>query len=296
MEMETRPRGTPEARRNQISRLQKESASLEKATPRSVFGTISRDQNLGNVRIHLRGSHQDLGPETPRRFLQLLVGENNPPVVRGSGRRQLAEWLVHPDNPLTARVMVNRIWKHHFGQGIVRSPDNLGRTGGAPSHPELLNYLTRRFVRSGWSIKDLHRLILSSRTYGQSSRMEDRARRVDPTNRLLHHVPVRRVEGEVIRDSMLAVSGSLGPRMFGPSVAPHISDYQQGSGRPRSGPLDGSGRRSLYIGVRHNFLTPMLLAFDYPPPISTYAPELPLRRPRYPLARRSRPGRAGYPG
>ena len=259
----------PQAQRQQVMALQDERASLEKRAPRSVFGTISRDQNPRNVRIHLRGSHENLGRETPRKFLQVLAGENNPPVVRGSGRRELADWLVHPDNPLTARVMVNRIWKHHFGHGIVRSPDNLGRTGALPSHPELLDYLTRRFVESGWSIKALHRLILTSSAYGQSNRMDARAATIDPQNRLLHHMPVRRVEGEVIRDSILAVSGCLDPRMFGPSVAPHISDYQQGLGRPKSGTLDGHGRRSLYIGVRRNFLTPMLLAFDYPPPIST---------------------------
>ena len=259
----------PEQQRQQVSTLQEGRASLEKTVSGSVFATISRDENPRNVRIHLRGSHENLGQETPRRFLQVLAGENNPPVLRGSGRRQLADWLVHPDNPLTARVMVNRVWKHHFGQGMVPSPDNLGRTGATPSHPDLLDYLTRRFIQSGWSIKALHRLILTSRVYGQSSRVDARAARIDPTNRLLHHMPVRRVEGEVVRDSMLAVSGSLDARMFGPSVAPHISDYQQGMGRPRSGPLDGDGRRSLYIGVRRNFLTPMLLAFDYPPPIST---------------------------
>ena len=259
----------PQESRRQVTMLQEKRSELEKSVPPSVFGTIIRDDNPRDIRIHLRGSHQNLGQKTPRRFLQVLAGRRDSPIPQGSGRRELADWLVHPENPLAARVMVNRIWKHHFGRGIVPTTDNVGRTGAEPSHPQLLDFLARRFRDNNWSVKAMHRLILTSSTYRQSNRTDPRAAMIDPQNRWLHHMPVRRLEGEVIRDSMLAVAGRLNPKMFGPSVAPHISDYQQGMGRPRSGPLDGEGRRSVYIGVRRNFLTPLFVAFDYPPPIST---------------------------
>jgi hypothetical protein len=151
----------------------------------------------------------------------------------------------------------------------VGTPDNFGETGEEPTHPELLDWLAARFVESGWSIKTLHRIMLNTDAYRQSSRPEARASRIDPQNRLLHHVPVRRLEGETIRDALLALSRSLDSKMYGPGVAPHISNYQDGRGKPASGPLDGSNRRSIYIQVRRNFLTPMFLAFDYPLPIST---------------------------
>ena len=165
--------------------------------------------------------------------------------------------------------MVNRVWKHHFGSGLVDSVDNFGATGKRPTHPQLLDYLTSRFVREGWSIKNLHRLIVLSSTYRQASRSNPTYAERDPNNELLHHFPVRRLEAEAIRDSLLAVSGALDRTMFGPGIPPHISKYQSGRGRPPSGPLDGLGRRSIYIQVRRNFLTPLFLAFDYPLPIST---------------------------
>jgi hypothetical protein len=166
-------------------------------------------------------------------------------------------------------VNVNRIWRHHFGTGIVASADNFGKTGERPTHPELLDFLAQQFVDSGWSVKAMHRMMLLSSTYGMSSNAGGQAAQLDPRNKLLHHMPVRRLEAEVIRDSVLAVSGSLNRKQFGPGVAPHISKYQDGRGKPPTGPLDGDGRRSIYIQVRRNFLTPMFLAFDYPSPIST---------------------------
>ena len=229
----------------------------------------SQDRDPRNVRVHLRGDHKNLGREVPRRFLQILAGKDQPPILEGSGRLQLADRLVDPRNPLTARVMVNRIWKHHFGEGLVRSVDNFGKQGDRPSHPELLDFLAHRFTREGWSVKAIQRLILLSSTYRMSGRRDARAMQFDPGNRLLHHVSVRRLEAEAVRDSVLAVSGNLDRQLFGPSVPPHISPYQDGRGKPKSGPLNGNGRRSLYVQVRRNFLTPLFLAFDYPPPIST---------------------------
>jgi len=219
--------------------------------------------------VHIRGNHKNLGDEVPRRFLQVVAGSDQSPVLHGSGRLPLAEWIARRENPLTARVLVNRIWKHHFGQGIVRSLDNFGKTGEEPTHPELLDFLANRFVEAGWSVKALHRMLVLSSAYAMSSSPSEAALRSDPQNRLLQHMPVQRLEGETVRDSILAIAGTLDRHLYGPSVTPYISKYQDGRGKPEPGPLDGNGRRSVYIQVRRNFITPMFLAFDYPLPIST---------------------------
>jgi hypothetical protein len=240
----------------------------DRELPESAFAMVARDENVGDVRIHIRGSHTNLGQLVPRRFLRVIAGDDQSPP-RGSGRLELAEWMASRRNPLTARVMVNRVWKHHFGQGLVRSADNFGRMGDRPSHPELLDWLAQRFMDGGWSVKDLHRTMALSNAYAMSSVESADAARLDPGNALLSHMPVRRLEAEAIRDSILAVTGKLDPKLYGPSVMPHISKYQDGRGKPESGPADGAGRRSIYVQVRRNFLTPMFLAFDYPLPIST---------------------------
>jgi cytochrome c553 len=236
--------------------------------PPSIFATIASDEDPHDVRIHIRGNHQNLGDPAPRRFLQVIAGEDQQPIRAGSGRLEIAERIATADNPLTARVMVNRIWKHHFGYGLVRSTDNFGRTGDAPTHPELLDFLARRFVESGWSVKAMHRLMLLSSAYHMSSRVNPAAAKTDPENKFLHHFPVLRLEAESIRDAILAVAGTLDRKLLGPSLPPYISKFQDGRGKPESGPLDGARRRSIYIQVRRNFLTPMFLAFDYPLPIS----------------------------
>jgi cytochrome c553 len=251
-----------------LKQLQDERLAFEQAIPESAFAMVAEDENPHDVRVHIRGNHKNLGEVAPRRFLQVVAGEGQPPVPHGSGRLQLAEWMVNPGNPLTARVMVNRIWKHHFGQGIVRSTDNFGKNGDGPTHPELLDFMASHFIASGWSVKAMHRMMLLSNTYAMSGQADPAAAKTDPENKLLHHMPVRRLEAEAIRDSILAVSGTLNRTLFGPSVPPHISAYQDGRGKPQSGPLDGQGRRSIYIQVRRNFLTPMFIAFDYPLPIS----------------------------
>jgi hypothetical protein len=219
--------------------------------------------------LFIRGLHKTLGPEMPRRFLEAIAGDRQPAPKRGSGRLDLARRMVDASNPLLPRVMVNRLWQHHFGEGIVRSPDNFGVLGEPPTHPELLDYLASEFVRRGWSVKQMHRLMVLSSTYRMASRPEPAADRLDPQNKLLHRMPLRRLEAECIRDALLAVSGRLDERLYGPSVLPHLTSFMIGRGRPASGPLDGAGRRSLYINVRRNFLTPMFLAFDYPVPFTT---------------------------
>jgi hypothetical protein len=226
----------------------------------------SMDEDPHNVRLHLRGNHKNLGGEVPRGFLQVIAGSGQP-AVHGSGRLELAGWMASKANPLTARVMVNRIWQHHFGAGLVHTADNFGKTGDRPTHPELLDWLAAEFVESGWSVKAMHRRMVLSDAYRRSSQADAAALKADPRNQLLHYYPARRLEAESIRDSVLAVAGTLDRTLYGPSVMPHISKYQDGRGKPVSGPLDGDQRRSIYIQVRRNFLTPMLLAFDYPLPV-----------------------------
>jgi hypothetical protein len=178
--------------------------------------------------------------------------------------------MVNPTHPLVARVIVNRIWQHLFGRGIVASVDNFGVLGEAPTHPELLDFLADNFIRDGWSVKRLIRELVLSRTYQLSSHAGGgRAVEIDPSNRLLSHASVRRLEAEAIRDAILAVSGRLDERMYGPSVPVHLTAFMEGRGRPESGPLDGAGRRSLYLSVRRNFLSSMFLAFDYPVPFTS---------------------------
>jgi mono/diheme cytochrome c family protein len=168
--------------------------------------------------VFLRGNPNSRGEEVPRRFLAVLAGERPRAFTDGSGRLELASAIASPDNPLTARVLVNRVWQHHFGAGLVRTPSDFGMRGDPPSHPELLDYLAGRFVSDGWSIKKLHRLIVLSAVYQQASADYPAHRRVDPENRLLWRRNRRRLDFEVLRDSLLAVAGQLDRTMAGPPV------------------------------------------------------------------------------
>ena len=190
---------------------------------------------------------------------------------KNSGRLELARQVTSPSNPLTARVMVNRIWHQLFGLGLVRTVDNFGWLGERPSHPELLDYLATEFVETHeWSIKSFVARLLLTKAYGQSSTSADPAfDQRDPTNILLHRMPVRRLEAEAIRDSVLAVSGRLERKIGGKPVPTYLDEFVVGRGRPGGGPLDGAGRRSLYTSVRRNFLPTLMLAFDFPAPFST---------------------------
>ena len=181
-------------------------------------------------------------------------------------RTVLANWIASADNPLTARVMVNRIWQHHFGHGLVAGPSDFGTRGRAPTHPGLLDWLAGEFIRSGWSVKQMHRLILRSATYQLSSTASSAARAQDPENQLLSHQNRVRLEGEVIRDSLLATSGRLNPQMDGPSVALPIPAEVTSTGKSGAA---GDGhperhRRSLYLFARRNLRLPFLEVFDAP--------------------------------
>ncbi|MST00828.1 MAG: DUF1553 domain-containing protein, partial [Pedosphaera sp.] len=219
----------------------------------------------------IRGSAKNPGDRVPRRLLEAIGSGRAPDYGHGSGRLELARQLLDAENPFIARVIVNRVWHHLFGRGLVPTVDNFGVMGEKPSHPELLDFLAGRFAREhGWSLKKLMREMVLSRAWQMESRPADaRAEQIDPQNLLLHRVNVHRLEAEAIRDAILAVSGRLDPKLGGPPVPVHLTEFMEGRGRPSSGPLDGDGRRSLYISVRRNFLPPMMLAFDTPIPFTT---------------------------
>ncbi len=237
------------------------------ATAPAMFEGSGLDEN-----VLIRGASRRPGELAPRRFLEAVAGTNQPPIRSGSGRLELANQVADPSNPLTGRVMVNRVWHHLFGRGLVATVDNFGVLGERPSHPELLYYLADRFVHEqGWSLKQCIRELVLSRTYQMSSRPADaKAEESDPQNLQLHRMNVRRLEGEAIRDALLAVSGRLNLKAGGPSVPVYLTAFMDGRGRPgQSGPLDGDGRRSVYQEIRRNFLNPMMLTFDTPIPFNS---------------------------
>jgi cytochrome c553 len=244
--------------------------TLESTIPAPKYALAAADGSGEDECVFHRGNYRTPGERVPRRLPTAICMTDQPPPASGSGRLAMAKRLIDPANPLLARVIVNRLWHYHFGQGMVRSPDDFGHMGQAPTHPKLLDYLASELVQRGWSLKQMHRLMVVSRTYQMASRGDAAAEAADPENKLWHRMLFRRLEAEAIRDAVLAVSGQLDRTMFGPAVLPHLTPFMEGRGRPsKSGPLDGDRRRSLYINVRRNFLTPMFLAFDYPIPFST---------------------------
>ncbi len=269
-------------------RLNKEAKALE-ASPPDVPMTLAVDEGkeVGNCRIHLRGSHLTLGDEAPRQFPVVLAGEHQTPVPAAtSGRLELARWLTRPEHPLTGRVMVNRVWRWHFGRGLVGSTDNFGILGDRPSHLELLDWLAASFTgaanaspdrtdvpapaRPGggatpnldWSVKRLHRLLLTSSTYRMSSRFDALAAQKDPENLLLWRAPIRRLEAEEVRDGLLAVSGLLDPARGGSLLTMKNGEYffdHTSKDKTRY----ETRRRSLYLPIVRNHLYEAFQLFDF---------------------------------
>ena len=239
-----------------LAALRAEKDRLEKAAPPKypVVHALKDAEKPADANILVRGNPKSPGPKAPRRFLTVLGGGST--FAQGSGRLELARAIADPDNPLTARVMVNRIWQHHFGRGLVGTPSNFGMLGERPSHPELLDHLARRFVADGWSIKALHREILLSATYRQTSRTDAQAQEVDPENRLLGRMNRSRLEIEAWRDAVLAVSGQLDGAVGGPSMKIDARENR---------------RRTYYAAVSRHDLAPMLRLFDFPDPNITGA-------------------------
>ena len=264
----------PRPDQNQLRQLRNQSEMLELTEP----GALARAHILvdapkpADAPILVRGQAETPGQVVPRRFLEVLSGKDRPRFREGSGRLELAEAIANPTNPLTARVIVNRVWQHHFGDGFISTPDDLGNQAGQPTHPELLDWLASRFMADGWSLKKLHRLILLSATWQQSSRNNPKYAERDPFNDLLWRANIRRLEFEPLRDSILAIGGSLDLTVGG-----HPIDLAGGmrTGRGRGGrgnaaaQLPPDPRRSIYGFVDRANPDEVLNTFDVAAPTMT---------------------------
>ena len=243
------------------NKLRKRASDLEKdlfdltsthpaAPPRANF--LEDSAKPLNSYVYIKGNPGTRGPQVPRQFFQILSGPDRAPFKDGSGRLELAKAIASADNPLTARVLVNRVWLHHFGEGIVRTPDDFGTRSEPPTHPELLDYLASAFIKNGWSIKKLHRMIMLSSVYQQSSDTEPHQQQIDPDNRWLWRMNRRRLDFESMRDTILAIGGKLDFTMGGQPVKLDAEPY--------------SLRRSIYGYVDRNNLPNMFVAFDFASP------------------------------
>lgn len=248
-----------------LAEAREELTQREQAVPKFPEAMAVSDATPENLKIHLRGSHLTLGKEVPRRFLRIIAGEQQPPLTNGSGRLDLAKWLTSPQHPLTARVMANRIWQWHFGQALVRSPDNFGRLGERPTHPELLDWLASEFTGSSWSIKHLHRQLVTSSTYRMSTTHNSNAAMVDPENRLLWRFNRQRLDVEQLRDALLAVSGSL-DETTGGTLLPTANRAYVTSTANVNPAIYNSRRRSIYLPVVRSALFEVFTAFDFADP------------------------------
>jgi hypothetical protein len=257
-------------------KMKGELMALEDKTPDPPAIMGVKDGAITNsLPIHLRGSYLTLGKEMKRGFPEVMRASFTEPIfsTKQSGRLELARWMASSEHPLTARVMVNRIWRWHFGRGIVASTDNFGMLGDKPSHPKLLDWLARRFIEDGWSVKDMHRLVMNTNSYqmaslnpsaGQASSAPDPAM-VDPENRLLWRANIQRLEAEEIRDAMLAASGSLSGEVGGKTIPLRDHEFVFNHTSHDNTTYETT-RRALYIPIIRNHLYDMLEQFDYPDP------------------------------
>ena len=241
-----------------IQRQLRENASQVARLEMTHPGAVTRAMIVEDVSrpkdspVFIRGEAENKGPIVPRRFLEVLSSASRPAFTNGSGRLELAHAIVNPSNPLTPRVLVNRVWQHHFGTGFVPTPDDFGTMSEAPSHPELLDHLATRFQEAGWSIKSLHRWIMLSAVYQQTTDDNPRFAQVDPNNRLMWRANIRRLEFEVLRDSLLAIGGSLDEAMYGRPVD--------------LGRNPESRRRTIYGMVDRADVLDVLVNFDFANP------------------------------
>ncbi len=254
------------------ARLFKLMRQVENEDPSFKFWARSAvDAGSKDAPFLIRGEPSKPSKEVPRNFLTALPELNrkseDPSFKTQSGRLWLANQTLHPKNPLPSRVWVNRLWHHLFGSGIVSTPNNFGKLGSAPSHPELLDYLAQRLRQSKGSTKTIIKEIVSSETYRRSSQRNSTQSQNDPKNKFLSRQNRRRLTAEQIRDALLKVSGTLDRTLYGQSIDCYVPPYataNKQSNVPRSGPLDGAHRRSIYLKVRRNFYDPFLVTFNFP--------------------------------
>ena len=237
------------------------------------FVGLSRGHPVLNP-VYNRGDYKRPSVERiPHGFLSAIKAGPADFPQDGLARLAWAQSVIDPENPLTSRIMVNRLWHYLFGTGLVETVDNFGVQGKLPSHPELLDYLALQFVEQGWSMKKMIKQMVMSQAFRRSTRSDSLNLRIDPENIYLHHYPVRRLEAEAIRDGVLAISGRLDSTMYGEPVpldyTPFLSSIEEGNMPGISGPLDGAGRRSIYQTIRRNYLNPMMISFDMPVPYAT---------------------------
>jgi hypothetical protein len=222
------------------------------------------------ARIQKRGEPDKLGERVPRRNLEILGSQALEPQSTGSGRLEMARWLIDPSNPLTARVFVNRVWQWHFGQGLVRTSSDFGLRGDEPSHPELLDWLTSEFIQSGWSLKSLHRSIMNSRTYQLSSAENPNMNAVDPTNRWYWKFQRRPLAAEELRDSIMLLAGTLNPTQPEGHPFPDVNSWGYTIHNPFHAVYD-SDHRSVYLMKQRNRRHPYLTLFDAADPNQSQA-------------------------
>jgi mono/diheme cytochrome c family protein len=256
----------PEETRTTLTKLREELSALEKAPPELPTSMGVTEDEIVDVPIHVRGNPSRLGDVVPRHVPAVMKGPEMPGFSgKHSGRRELVEWLVNDHHPLTSRVLVNRVWRWHFGRGLVASADNFGLLGEKPSHPELLDWLAKEFIHRKWSLKEMHRVILLSNTYQQSTHVSSEAATADPDNRLWSRFPVRRLAAEEIRDSLLFVSGQLDSTMGGSLLKVknrgYLFDHTSIDTTDYNSP-----RRSLYLPVIRNNVFEMFQLLDFPDP------------------------------
>ncbi len=248
------------ATNERLNELSQQRDTLKWAGPyEMIYGVVDQDQPK-NSKIQIRGDILKLGEEVPRRNLEILGGDAVSDES-GSGRLELAEWLTSADNPLTARVIANRLWQYHFGRGLVGTENDFGTRGEAPSNPDLLDWLAKRLQENGWSLKSMHRLIMSSATYQQSNAFDQHAAEIDPEARLLWRFPRRRLSAEEIRDALLFISGDLDPTMGEKHPFPEVSQWNFTQHSPFYGVYD-TNRRSVYLMQQRLKRHPFLALFD----------------------------------
>lgn len=256
----------PDATKAELKKLRDELTALEKNPPELPSAMGVTEDKVTDVAVHVRGNPLKLGDIAPRHAPAVLRGPQVPQFTDAeSGRRQLAEWLIDPQHPLTSRVFVNRVWRWHFGKGLARTTDNLGLLGEAPSHPELLDWLARQFIQDGWSIKSLHRILLNSSAYQQDSTHTAETAARDPENRLFARADIRRLEAEAVRDSLLAVSGQLDGTVGGSLLKLKNRAYFFDHTSKDLTTYD-SNRRSLYLPIVRNNVFDLFQLLDFPDP------------------------------
>ncbi len=253
--------------RNRLAEMEKKLKEIRKAggPSRPEVMSVAEDEKPEDARIHIRGSIRNLGPVVPRGFIQAASRGQVPEIANGqSGRLQLAQWITSRDNPLTARVLVNRVWHWLFGAGLVRTTDNFGSTGETPSHPELLDELAVRFMEDGWNLKRLVREMVLSHTYRQDSQGGGKHEK-DPDNRLLSRMNRKRLDAECIRDAMLAAAGTLDVSFGGPNVggATKVDSNDQKVQNLEYAFTFDDTRRSVYTAAFRNVRHPLFEVFDF---------------------------------